>query len=136
METRPNELQKYNLFSQFKKSNSSGWVLYFGSEDDRDELYFNLKKMGIDSERRLGRTGFMYFNWLIVGTPSYLVDDLVGALRKYECYFNQDESEWHPYNILIKDSEPAKTIRDNEPTKTISDSEPAKNSKPWWKFWN
>jgi len=103
---KPTELQKYNVFGQYKYSSNTGWVLYFGSEAKRDELHFNLSKLGIDSERRHGRTGFMYFHWLIVGTPVYLVDDLVGALEKYECYFNQNESEWHPYNILIRDSEP------------------------------
>ena len=82
----------------------------------------------------------MYFHWLIVGTPVHLVDDLVSALRKYECYFNQNESEWHPYNILIRDSEPAQTLSEKTYNVTapsvIQGSEPAQTRKPWWKFWD
>lgn len=128
MGAKTKEFEKYNLFSQYKKSNNTGWVLYFNLETERDRSFLKLKDLGIESERRHGKTGFMYFHWLIIGTPSYLCDDMYGVLCKYDCYLNQDESEWHPYNILIRDSEPANDIY-------ISNSIPAKTNKTWWKFW-
>lgn len=128
MGTKQKEFEKYNLFSQFKNSTNKGWVLYFDQERDRDRSFLKLKDLGIESERRHGKTGFMYFHWLIIGTPLYLCDDFYSLLCKYDCYLNQNESEWHPYNVLITDSERANKIE-------IDYSESAGISKPWWKFW-